>query len=91
MLWNYLKGGVHVPEEAIYYEEDSIAFDEDQEGDWERIDYDPAQEAGVEREVKITLRKDIQKWIEAKNIRLDKLLENLLDGFYQSQKVVKEE
>lgn len=85
------KGGVHVPEEAIYYEDDDIAFDEDFEGDWERIDYDPIQEPSVEREIKIILRKDIQKWIDKRNIHLEKLIENLLEGFYQSQKIVKEE
>lgn len=84
------KGGVQVPEEAIYYEDDDIVFDEDFEGEWERVDYDPIQEISIEREIKITLRNDIQKWVEKKNIHLEKLVENLIEGFYQSQKIVKE-
>lgn len=85
------KGGVNVPQEAIYYEDDEIAFDESDEGIWEEINYDPIQEPEIKTEVKIMLKKDIQNWVETKNIRLDKLIENLLDGFYRSQKIVKEE
>lgn len=71
-------------------EDNDIAFDEDFEGEWERVDYDPIQEISIEREIKITLRNDIQKWVEKKNIHLEKLVENLIEGFYQSQKIVKE-
>jgi len=85
------KGGVNVPQEAIYYEDDEIEFDESDEEAWERINYDPVQESEMKTEVKIMLKKDIQNWVETKNIRLDKLIENLLDGFYRSQKIVKEE
>ncbi|MBK6904234.1 MAG: hypothetical protein IPH04_15895 [Saprospirales bacterium] len=35
------KAGVMVPEESIYYEDDDIVNDEDFEGEWKRIDYDP--------------------------------------------------
>ena len=30
------KGGIFVPEEAIYYDDDNIEYDEDFEGDWVR-------------------------------------------------------
>ncbi len=31
------KAGFEVPEEAIYYDDDDIAYDEDFEGDWQRV------------------------------------------------------
>ena len=84
------KAGVNVPEEAIYYDDDDIVYDEEFEGDWERIDYDPIQELEPQTEVKIFLKKDVRQWIESENIKLDKLIEILVDGFYRSPKVVKE-
>ena len=84
------KAGIDVPEESIYYDDDDIAFDEAFEGHWERIDYDPIQEAELQTEVKIKLKQDIRQWIESKNIKLDKLIENLLEGFYQTQKRISE-
>jgi len=84
------KAGIKVPEESIYYDDDDIAFDEEFEGNWERIDYDPIEEAKLQTEVKIKVKQDIRQWIESKNIKLDKLIENLLEGFYQAQKRISE-
>ena len=85
------KAGVKVPEESVYYEDEDIINDEDFEGDWKRIDYDPLREPEPKMEVKITLKKDVRRWVEQENIKLDKLIETLLDGFYRSQKIAKEE
>lgn len=82
------KGGVVVPETAIYYNDDDIEYDEDFDDDWVRIDADPISELKTQTELKIALNKDIKQWIEAKNIKLDKLVENLLDNFYRTQKIV---
>lgn len=84
------KAGIEVPEEVIYYEDNDIVEEESSE-EWEPIDYDPTTASESNTEVKIYLKKDIQQWVEAKNIQLDKLIENLLEGFYQSQKWVKED
>lgn len=84
------KAGVDVPEEAIYYDDDDIVYDEAFEGDWEQIDYDPIQEMEAQTEVKIALKKEVRQWIEAEDIKLDKLIEILVDGFYRSQRAVKE-
>lgn len=78
------KGGVVVPEEAIYYNDDDIAYDEDFEGDWVRINT-PA--GTTKTEVKIVLPDDIRQWIESNNVNLDHLIENLLDRFYHNQKM----
>lgn len=84
------KAGVDVPEEAIYYDDEDIVYDEAFEGDWEQIDYDPIQEMEAQTEVKIALKKEVRQWIEAEDIKLDKLIEILVDGFYRSQRAVKE-
>ena len=84
------KAGIKVPDESIYYDDDNIAFDEEFEGNWERIEYDPIEEAKSQTEVKIKVKQDIRQWIESKNIKLDKLIENLLECFYQTQKSISE-
>lgn len=83
------KHGITVPDEAIYYNDDDIEMDDDDfAGEWKRIDYDPnsAQEAYVE--VKINLNKDVKNWVESQNIQLPELLENLLEGFYRTQRSI---
>ncbi|MBK8652421.1 MAG: hypothetical protein IPN20_00380 [Haliscomenobacter sp.] len=86
------KAGVNVPEEAIFYDDDDIAPDEAFEGNWQRIDYDPIQEldSQTQTEVTIALRKEVRQWIAEEHIHLNRLIEILIDGFYQSQKVAKE-
>ena len=81
------KGGIVVPESAIYYDDDDISHDENFEGDWVRVNT-PAN--GSQTEVKITLDDDVRLWIVANNIKLDHLLERLLDSFYKTQKLVSE-
>lgn len=84
------KAGISVPEDSIYYDDEDIEFDEEFEGNWKRIDYDPIEEAKLQTEVKIKVKQDTRQWIESKNIQLDKLIENLLEGFYQTQKRISE-
>lgn len=80
------KAGIKVPDESIYYDDDDNIFDEEFEGEWIRTDYDPIKEVKLLTEIKINVKQDIRQWIESKNIKLDKLIENLLEGFYQTQK-----
>jgi len=86
-VMNLSKGGIVVPESAIYYNDDEIAYDEDFEGDWVKVNT-PAN--GSRTEVKITLDNDVRQWVEANNVQLDQLIEKLLDGFYRAQKLVSE-
>ena len=51
------KGGIVVPESAIYYDDDDIAYDEDFEGDWVRVDTTTKSKT----EVRITLQDDIKQ------------------------------
>ena len=82
------KAGISVPENSIYYNDDETEFDEEFEGNWKIVD-DAVGEV-VPREIKINLKQDVRQWIEAKNIRLDELMENLLENFYQTQKNISE-
>lgn len=84
------KAGINVPEESIYYDDEGIVFDEEFEGNWERIEYDPIEDAKLQTEIKIRVKQDIRNWLDSKNIKLDKLIENLLEGFYQTQKRISE-
>ena len=81
------KGGIEVPEDVIYYDDDAIEYDEDFEGDWVRVN---APANAKQTEVKIVLKDDISQWIESNNVQLDHLIEKLLDGFYRAQKMVQE-
>ncbi|MBK6932432.1 MAG: hypothetical protein IPH12_16870 [Saprospirales bacterium] len=80
------KGGIVVPESAIYYDDDDIAYDEDFEGDWVRVDTATKSKT----EVRINLQDDIKQWAEENNVQLDQLIEKLLDGFYRAQKMTSE-
>ncbi len=85
------KAGVHVPEEAIYYDDEDIEYDEEFEGVWTPIDADPLMKMEKETEIKIQLKSEVKKWIESNNIRLDELVESLLDSFYHTQKTISKE
>jgi hypothetical protein len=80
------KGGIIVPEAAIYYDDGDIAFDEDFEGEW--VSGDTLTQSKTE--VNITLKGDFKRWVENNNVKLDQLIEKLLDGFYQAQKTASE-
>lgn len=57
------KGGILVPEAAIYYDYDDIVYDKDFEGDWVRVN---KLVNSKQTEVKITLQEDIRQWVESK-------------------------
>lgn len=81
------KGGIVVPESAIYYDDNDMAYDEDFEGEWTRVNT-PA--TGTQTEVKITLDDDVRQWIATNNVKLDHLIERLVESFYRTQKLVSE-
>ena len=76
------KGGIEVPESAIYYDDDDIAYDAAFEGDWVRVDSPPV----ARTQISILLQDDFKRWVAKNNVQLDHLIEKLLDGFYQAQK-----
>ena len=82
------KHGIEVPEEAIYYDDESIEYDEEFEGERERIDYDPVEEMEAELEVKIRLRKEIKTWVESQEIELSELIEELINQTFKTQKIL---
>ena len=82
------KAGFDVPEEAIYYDDDDIAYDEDFEGDWQRVPTGSATPSAEQTVVSINLPEETRQWIAANHVNLDHLLTNLLDSFYRAQKMV---
>jgi hypothetical protein len=82
------KGGIVVPESAIYYDDEDIAYDEDFEGDWVLINHHP--ETAQTTQVEIVVQKEVQQWIENNHVPLDRLVEKLSDNFYRTQKSVSE-
>ena len=81
------KAGIAVPEAAIYYNDDDIQFDEDFEGDWVST---ATPSSTTQTAIKINLKADIKQWAESNNVKLDQLLEKLLESFYRAQKLVSE-
>ena len=80
------KAGFEVPEEAIYYDDDDIAYDEDFEGDWQRVPTGSASPSAEQTVVKITLPEETRQWIAANHVNLDQLVTKLLGDFYRTQK-----
>lgn len=84
------KAGIDVPDDSIYYNDEKTVFDEEFEGNWKRIDNDPLRETDSQHEVTIKIKSEIRQWAEARNIHLDRLIENLLERFYQTEKEISE-
>ncbi len=85
------KGGIVVPESAIYYDDNDTAYDEDFEGDWVRAPNPNHLNLAQQTEVKINLQSSIKQWVESNDVKLDQLIETLLDNFYHAQKMVSKE
>lgn len=85
------KNGVEVPEDAIYYDDEDIIDDEDFDGPWEMIDYDPLEGSPNVTEVRIHLNNEVKSWLDKRDIKLDKLVEQLLNGFYSAHRIVKDQ
>ena len=80
----------HALVQDVYKPGTEIEFDEDFIGGWKKIDADPIKEESLQTEIKINIKRDVRQWIETKNIQLETLMENLLEGFYQAQKKIPE-
>lgn len=78
------KAGISVPEAVIYYDDDDIVYDEEFEGDWVRVD----TAASDKTQVRITRQDDLKQWVQENNVPLEHLIEQLLDGFYRTQKML---
>jgi hypothetical protein len=86
-----VKNGVEVPEDAIYYDDEDIIDDEDFDGSWEMIDYDPLEGPPNITEVRINLDSEVKSWLDKRDIKLDQLVEQLLNGFYSAHRMVKDQ
>jgi hypothetical protein len=83
------KAGIEVPDEVVYYDDEAIAYDEEFGGEWTPIDHDPVQLAEKTLDLKIHLEADVTSWLEAKEIKLEELAEELIRNFYKVNQMVK--
>ena len=82
------KAGIVVPDVAIYYDDDATEFDEDFEGDWKQVPTGTGLEDFVRKEVSIAIDEDMDAWLNSHDIKLAALVENLLNNFYNTQRLV---
>ena len=82
------KAGIEVPEEAIYYDDEDIAYDEAFEGNWQRVPTGSTPTSTQQTVIKIAVPEDMRQWIAASHVDLDQLVTKLLDSFYRAQKMV---
>ncbi|MCR9134046.1 MAG: hypothetical protein NXI08_15850 [bacterium] len=81
------KAGVDVPEESIYYDDETIAEDEAFEGEWTPVATDGLAEAEAEAalNVRLQLNPEVKAWLEQQSIPTSQLLEQLLVNFYRTE------
>lgn len=84
------KAGITVPETAIYYDDTDTEFDEDFEGDWKQVPVSSKLEEPIMKDISITINEDMEVWLNSQNIELEILIENLLNSFYQTQRLFSE-
>lgn len=85
------KAGFEVPEEAIYYDDEDIAYDEAFEGNWQRVPTGNPPTSTQQTVIKIAVPEDMRQWIAVNHVDLDQLVTKLLDSFYRTQKLVRDE
>lgn len=78
--------GIDVPEENVGYDDDSIADDDDFDGEWIPIDSD-VEHYKSHLTIQLKVDKEIENWLSSADIDLDSLVSELLTGFYRSSKV----
>lgn len=83
------KAGVAVPEEAIYYDDEAIAYDEAFEGDWIPVDTDglAEAEAGLTT-LHLALDPELKAWLAEQAVPAEQLVAQLLEDFYHTQKLL---
>jgi len=83
------KGGIDVPEEFIEYKDEDVAYDpEVDEYERERVDYDPLSIIKEQIDIKIKIDSDIKAWIQSNDIKIDRLVEELVKNFYATNKLI---
>lgn len=81
------EAGVDVPENLIFYDDTTIADDEEFDGPWEKIDSDIEEEAKyLQLEMKID--PEIRNWINSNHIDVNSLVEKLIEDAYRTAKLL---
>jgi len=79
--------GVDVPEELIYYADETIVEDVEFSGDWHPIPSDLVEESKFIR-LEMELRPEVKEWLNSKEIDISLLVGKLLDNAYETAKLV---
>lgn len=86
------KAGLEVPEDRIYYDDETTAEDEAFEGNWVPVATDGLAEAEAKAEatlnVRLQLESEIKDWLEQQSIPPNQLLEQLLVNFYRAERLL---
>lgn len=85
------KNGISVPDELISYEDDNLAYDEDfDEDEWTKLPQ-KMDEYMFELADSLSLTDEERKWLEEKDIELNKLLSQLLKSYILTDKIITKE
>jgi hypothetical protein len=77
------KNGVVLPDHLVFYDDDSIDFEDD--ADITTEDFESEKLVRVLR-AEVTLDKEISDWVSNININMNQLLTNLMKDFYKNAK-----
>ncbi len=81
------KLGFDIPEEIIEYN-DEIEHDDDFEGDWESIKSD-MEDYKKQIQISLQINQEVEEWLTQSKVDLNKLISELLTGFYNSSRAIK--
>lgn len=77
------KNGVALPDHLVFYDDDSIDFDDD--ADITTEDFENEKLVRVLR-AEVAIDKEIADWVSQSNINVNQLLTNLMKDFYKNAK-----
>ncbi len=75
--------GVDVPEDLIFYDDATIADDDEFDGPWENIDSDVEEEAKY-LQIALQLNPKISNWINSNHIDVNALVKQLIEDAYRA-------
>ncbi|MDX2133557.1 MAG: hypothetical protein SFV52_02160 [Saprospiraceae bacterium] len=77
------KNGVALPDDLVFYDDDSIDFEDD--ADITTEDFENEKLVRVLR-AEVAIDKEIADWVSQSNINVNQLLTNLMKDFYKNAK-----
>jgi len=81
------EAGIDVPENLIYYDDESIVDDEEFDGPWEKIDSDIEEETKY-LHLDMKIDPEIREWINSNRIDVNLLVKKLIEDAYRTAKLL---